>query len=150
MPDNVCFGCGTQNPEGLQIRSYMEGGLCVAIWHSQEKYHGWENVLNGGVLATLIDCHSMAAALQAAYAAEDRSIGSQPVYRYATGSITVRYLKPTPNDRPIRLEAGVESLSGRKARVSCEVKVDGVVTTEAEVVAIRVFESKPVQDDLFQ
>jgi acyl-coenzyme A thioesterase PaaI-like protein len=150
MPNNVCFGCGAQNPDGLQIKSLMEGDVCVAVWHSQEKYHGWQNVLNGGVLATLIDCHSMATALQAAYSAESRPLGSQPIYRYATGTITVRYLKPTPNDRPIRLEARVESMSGRKTRVLCSVTVDGVLTTEADVVAIRVFEAEPVQHNLFR
>jgi acyl-coenzyme A thioesterase PaaI-like protein len=143
MPNNVCFGCGTLNPDGLHIKSVMDGDECVAVWQSQEKYHGWENVINGGILATLIDCHSMATALGHAYQEEGRPIGSEPVYRYATGTITVRYLAPTPNDRPITLRARVESTSGRKTRITCDVYADGEKTAEADVIAIRVFEGEP-------
>lgn len=149
MPGNVCFGCGINNSEGLQIKSYREGDEIVAVWHSERKYHGWEKVINGGILATLIDCHSMAAALEAAYQAEDRPIGSNPVYRYATGTITVRYLKPTPNHRPITLRARTLSMSGRKSRVECKVFVDGDLTAEADVVGIRVFEGEADDESLF-
>ena len=150
MPDNVCFGCGTLNPDGLQIHSYLEGDEGVCIWRSQPKYHGWENVVNGGILATVIDCHCMATALATAYKKEGRPLGSEPVYRYATGTITVKYLKPTPNDRPITLKARVVEVSGRKTRLTCEVTVDGVKTTEAEAIAIRVLEGKAAEGSLFK
>jgi acyl-coenzyme A thioesterase PaaI-like protein len=143
MPNNVCFGCGKLNTDGLHIQSVIDGDQCVAVWQSEEKYHGWENVINGGILATLIDCHSMATALAAAYQAEGRPIGSDPVYRYATGTITVRYLAPTPNDQPITLRARVESTSGRKTRVACDVFGGGEKTAEADVIAIRVYEGEP-------
>lgn len=150
MPDNVCFGCGTQNPDGLQIKSFMEGETCICRWQSEKKYHGWETVMNGGILATLIDCHSMATALESAYRAEDRPLGSDPVYRYATGTITVRYLKPTPNDKPVELRARVVDMSGRKSRVECEVFSDGVKTAQADVVAVRVFEGDPPENSPFR
>lgn len=150
MPGNVCFGCGKENPDGLQIKSYMEGDTCVCVWESEEKYHGWENVMNGGVLATLIDCHSMATALEAAYRAEGRPLGSDPVYRYATGEITVRYLKPTPNDQPVTLKAHVVEMEGRKNRVHCDVYSDGEKTAEADVLAVRVFEGEPPAESPFR
>lgn len=150
MPDNVCFGCGTQNPEGLQIQSRMEGDDCVARWQSEEKYHGWEKVINGGILATLIDCHSMATALAAAYRAEGRPVGSDPVYRYATGTISVRYHRPTANDRVIELRARTTHMSGRKSQVHCDVFVDGERTAEADVVALRVFEGEAKEESPFR
>jgi len=150
MPDNVCFGCGSLNPDGLQIKSFMDGEECVAVWQSAEKYHGWQSVLNGGILATLIDCHSMATALQAAYASESRPVGSDPVYRYATGTITIRYLLPTSNELPVTLRARVESMSGRKTRVTCRTFVDGNQTAEADVVAVRVFEGEPTRGEAFR
>lgn len=149
MPDNVCFGCGINNPEGLQLKSYREDDEVIAVWNSEKKYHGWEKVINGGILATLIDCHSMATALEAAYRAEARPMGSEPVYRYATGTITVRYLKPTPNDRPITLRARALSMSGRKSKVECKVFVDGVKTAEAEVIGIRVYEGDADDESMF-
>jgi len=150
MPDNVCFGCGTENPDGLHIKSYWEGDEGVCIWHSQPKYHGWEKVINGGILATLIDCHCMGTALAAAYRAEGRPMGSEPVYRYATGTITVRYLKPTPNDCPITLRARVVETKGRKTTLACDVIVNGEITTQADVIAIRVLEGTPSKDGPFK
>jgi acyl-coenzyme A thioesterase PaaI-like protein len=150
MPNNVCFGCGSENPDGLHIKSAMEGDECVAVWTSQEKYHGWETVINGGILATLIDCHSMATALSAAYSAEGRAWGSEPLYRYATGTITVRYLKPTPNDRPITLRSRLVDMTGRKSRVHCDVYVEGERTAEADVLAVRVMEGRPEGDTPFR
>ena len=149
MPDNVCYGCGTENPHGLQIKSYWEGDEGVCIWHSQEKYQGWPKVLNGGILATLIDCHSMGTALAHAYRLERRSMGSTPIYRYATGTITVRYLKPTRNDRPIELRARVTAVKGRKTTLTCDVFIDGDKTAEASIIAIRVLEGNTAKNQLF-
>ena len=150
MPNNVCFGCGELRPRGLQIKSHWEGDEAVCLWHSQPKYHGWENVINGGILATLIDCHCMGTALAAAYRAEGRPMGSDPIYRYATGTITVRYLLPTHNNRPILLRAQVIEMKGRKAKLRCRVVVEGQVTAEAEVVGIRVLEGQALEGSPFR
>ena len=141
MPENVCFGCGIHNDDGLHIKSYWEGDEAVCKWNSQEKYHGWANLLNGGVLATLIDCHCMGTAMADAYRREDRSLDSEPVYRYATGTLTVKYLKPTPNDKTIELRTKILEVKGRKTVMTCEAIVEGVVTATAEVIGIRVYDS---------
>lgn len=150
MPENVCFGCGINNPDGLQIKSYWEGDESVCIWHSQPKYHGWEKILNGGILATLIDCHCMDTAMAAAYREEGRQLGTDPQYRYATAELRVRYLKPTPNDRPIELRAEVVEIDGRKTRLKCRVFVDGVQTAEGEALGVRVLEGNPKEGSLFR
>lgn len=150
MPGNVCFGCGTLNPEGLQIKSYWEGEESLCHWQSEEKYHGWPQVLNGGVLATVIDCHCTGTALAAAYRAEGRPYGSDPIYRYATGTLTVRYLKPTPNERPITLRAQVVEMKGRKTTIACQVYADDLRTAEAEGILIRVVEGGPDKDSPFR
>ncbi|MGB0522127.1 MAG: PaaI family thioesterase [Flammeovirgaceae bacterium] len=141
MKGNVCFGCGTENPDGLQIKSFWDGDEAVCIWESEEKYHGWKGLMNGGILATLIDCHCMGTAMAASYRHEGRDLASEPVYKYATGTITVKYLKPTPNDKPIELRAKVLEVKGRKVTLTCTSIIDGIVTAEADVIAIRVFDS---------
>ncbi|RMG54099.1 MAG: PaaI family thioesterase [Bacteroidetes bacterium] len=151
MPDNICFGCGTHNAEGLQIRSHWEGEESVCRWHSEPKYQGWKNVLNGGILASLIDCHCMGTAMAAAYRAEGRGLDSRPVYRYATGTLNVRYLLPTPNDQPIELRARVQEIKGRKTTLRCDVFAGGQRTATAEVIAIRVTDSEaPDPDSAFE
>lgn len=141
MSENVCFGCGVHNDQGLHIKSFWEGDEAVCNWESEEKYHGWSNLMNGGVMATLIDCHCMCTAMAHAYREEGRSLVSLPEYRYATGTLNVKYLKPTSNNDPVQLRAKVIETKGRKTVLSCEFFCKGEKTAEAEVVAIRVFDS---------
>ena len=146
MPGNVCFGCGAENHHGLQIKSYWDGEESISIWHSKEKYHGWPSLMNGGIMATLIDCHCMGTAMAYAYKSEGRSMGSLPEYRYATGTMNIKYLKPTSNDHPVELRAKVTEHKGRKTTVECSFFSQGTLTATAEVIAIRVFDSSQVQE----
>jgi acyl-coenzyme A thioesterase PaaI-like protein len=141
MPNNVCFGCGKDNHEGLHIKSYWEGEESICSWNSEEKYHGWANLLNGGILATIIDCHCMGTAIAYACKMENRSLDSEPIYRYATGTLTIKYLKPTSNNHPIMLRARVTEVKGKKTVLFCEAFSNNIKTAEAEVIAIRVFDS---------
>lgn len=146
MPENVCFGCGVNNPDGLHVKSYWEGDEAVCLWKSEEKYHGWANLLNGGVLATLIDCHCMGTAMADAYRREKRSLDSEPVYRYATGTLNVRYVKPTPNTI-VELRARIVEVKERKTVMKCTASVNGEITAEADVIAIRVYDSSTHQGE---
>jgi len=121
MQGNACFGCGNDNHQGLQIKSYWEGEEAVCIWHSEEKYNGWKNILNGGILATIIDCHCMNTAMAAACKVENRELGTAPFYGYATGKLSVSYFKPTPNDKAIELRTKITEIKGKKVVLYCEV-----------------------------
>ncbi len=141
MPGNICYGCGKDNHKGLQIRSYWEGEESVCVWNSEEKYQGWKGLLNGGVLATLVDCHAMCTAMAAVYKAEGRSMESEPVYRFATGTMTIKYTAPTSNTIPIEIRARVTEIKGRKVTINFKVFSGEMVSAEGEVIAIRVFSS---------
>ncbi|WNJ21003.1 PaaI family thioesterase [Pontibacter sp. G13] len=138
LPDKKCFGCGTENAEGLQIKSYWEGDEAVCFWTPKPHHHGWTNILNGGILGTIIDCHCMGTAMAGAYRAEGRSLDSDPKYRYATGTMTVKYLKPTSNLDPVELRATIREIKGKKTVMECRAYSNGVQTALAEVIAIRV------------
>lgn len=141
MGHNVCYGCGKFNENGLQIKSYWDGDVAICDWQSKEYHHGWPQVMNGGIMATIIDCHSMCTAMAHVYKEEGRSLESEPIYRYATGSMNIRYMKPTSNLNPVRVEARVTESKGRKVTVHCDFYSDGLKTAEAVVIAIRVFDS---------
>lgn len=141
MPGNICFGCGAEHPEGLRIKSRWEGEEAVCHWMPTPKYQGWSGVLNGGILATLIDCHCMGTAMAAVYKAEGRGIDSQPEYRYATGTLNVRYLKPTLNDQEVVLRTEILEIKGRKVVMKCRAYSGETETATADVVAIRVADS---------
>src|SRR5690606_39393769 len=59
-PDGVCYGCGSAHPEGLHIKSrWHEDGIHVVCTHTPDpKFHGWPELVYGGLLAMLVDCHS--------------------------------------------------------------------------------------------
>ena len=139
IPDNFCYGCGPGNPVGLRIRSIWAGNEAMCVFQPAP-YHsaGPRHILNGGIIATLIDCHAVCTAIAHAYRAESRAIGSIPEIWYATASLAVRYLRPTPIDRLVAVRARVVETSGRRTTLACALSADDVECVQAEVVAVRV------------
>jgi len=135
---NQCWGCGN-NEHGLQIKSYWEGDESVCVW-KPHKHHmaGPVGVLNGGVIATLIDCHSVCTAIANEYKGEKRDLDSQPAIWCVTVSLKVDYLKPTPIDTALKLRASILKKEGRKIWLCCDVFSNKLKTVKAEVLAVRV------------
>ena len=53
--DRTCFGCGTENPHGLQMKfesngTQLRSKLIVEPW-----FRGWSNLVHGGVISTILD-----------------------------------------------------------------------------------------------
>lgn len=143
----TCYGCGPNNPQGLQLKSFWSETEDAAICTFQGKpYHnaGFENVMYGGLVASLCDCHSIWAAIAATYRQEGRVHGSLPAISYVTGNLNVSFLHPTPLSHPIILKAKVEEIKGRKASIYTVVLSDDRITAEAKVVAVRVLSDKSV------
>ncbi len=134
-----CHGCGAANEKGLQLKSFWNGEEAVATWRA-EPHHcgGTRENLNGGIIASLIDCHSLNLAIAHAYRAAGRAIGSAPRIGYVTANLYVAYLKPTPLHEPIQLRARIAKIAGRKAWVSCTLGAAGVVRATGEVLGVRV------------
>lgn len=134
-----CHGCGAANEKGLRIKSYWDGDEAVAQWRAQPHHcGGTPGVLNGGIIASLIDCHSLNLAIASAYRAEERPIGSAPRIGYVTAKMNVNYLRPTPIDEWIELRARITRLEGRKAWVRCTLSAAGEVRATGEVLGVRV------------
>ncbi|MBO9309076.1 MAG: PaaI family thioesterase [Chloroflexi bacterium] len=143
----TCYGCGPANRRGLHIKSYWDAangeGYCTFI---AQPYHnaGFENVLYGGLVASLCDCHSTWTAIAYTYIQEGRPFGAPPAISYVTANLNVTFLAPTPLLQPITLRARVEELVGRKAIVFCYVHDGTRRTAEARVTAVRIAADKSV------
>lgn len=139
-PDGVCFGCGSANPDGLQIKSFWsdDGQFVVCRFQPDEKFTGWKGWLYGGLIASLVDCHSNWTAMASSYRAEGREPGTLPPITCVTGTLNVKYLKPTPIEAALYLKAWVEGEVGRKSRVLCEVWADDVLTATGDSIFVRV------------
>jgi len=139
IPHNHCFGCGPLNPHGLGLESYPEGDGTVCIFRpSPHHMAGPTHVLNGGIIATVIDCHAVCTAIADAYRAAGREIGTAPLIWCVTASLKVEYLAPTPIDAPVEVRARVREAKGRKRVVECVLSSGGTVRARGEVVAVEV------------
>ncbi|OLF54505.1 PaaI family thioesterase [Pseudomonas chlororaphis] len=139
-PDGVCYGCGGSNPHGLHIKSHWHAdGVHVMAEHLPDaKYCGWPELVYGGLIAMLVDCHSNWTAMAYHYRAEQRSLDSLPRINCVTGNLGIKFIKPTPMGVPLTLRARVEGDVGRKSRVICEVYAGDVLTAVGDSLFVRV------------
>jgi hypothetical protein len=55
-PESTCWGCGPAATDGLRLRSRrVENGLEARV-RLDPKYESFPGIVNGGVVATLVDC----------------------------------------------------------------------------------------------
>lgn len=132
-----CFGCGRLNEKGHQIKSYWDGDETVCTFTPKPYHTAIPGYVYGGLIASLIDCHGTGTAAAAAYRAEDRPLGSEPMLRFVTGSLKVDYLRPTPLGPPIELRGRVAEIKKRKVIVDIDLMVNGKICAKGRVVAIQ-------------
>lgn len=139
IPGNYCWGCGADNPAGLHLKSYWDGALAVAQWSPSEEYAaGPRHFLNGGIIATLLDCHGVCTVVADAYLGEERQIGSSPEIWHATASLSVDFLRPTPIGEVVQLSARVVGREDRGTEVECILGAGGKDRARATVRTVRV------------
>ena len=132
-----CYGCGSQNEHGHQIKTYWDGDETVTRFTPEPYHTAVPGFVYGGLIASLIDCHGTGSAAAATYRAEGREPGTEPLVRFVTGSLKVTYLKPTKLGPEIEIRGRVRELKERKVIIDSRVLVGGVETALGEVVAIR-------------
>jgi acyl-coenzyme A thioesterase PaaI-like protein len=140
IPHNHCFGCGPDNEHGLRLKSYWDGsGFSVARFVPQAHHcAGPAHFVNGGILATIVDCHCICTAMAAASYAAGRMPGAAPHDYFATASLDVVYKRPTPIDEPLELAAEIVRGGDRDYVLSCAITAAGKETVTATVAAVRV------------
>lgn len=140
-PELTCWGCGPANEDGIHLESYVaeDGETLVATVEPDAVFDaGAPDVMYGGHVASLVDCHSIWTAITFAYEAEERPLGSDPRIAYVTGDLRVEFNRPTPLDRPVHLAARIAGDVGTRTTVRSEVGPEGQVTATGEVTAVRV------------
>jgi len=129
-PDLPCFGCGHANPDGLRLRSYAREGDVVASFLPWPAHDNGLGYLNGGIISTVLDCHSAAAVM---LEAERRGWPPLPgaALSYVTAGLDVRYLRPSPLHDASELHAAVTSAGEDEMTVAVELVADGKVRATA-------------------
>ncbi len=142
-PDELahCLGCGRLNEHGHHLRTFWDGDASETRFTPQPFHTALPGFVNGGLLASLIDCLATGTAAAAAYQAEGREIGTLPAHRFVTASLRVDYLRPTPLGPELLLRGHVRSISGRKVIVEVTISVGPETTVRGEVVAVEMPDS---------
>ncbi len=115
----MCFACGQQNPIGLKLKFTVLGDDQVARFCLPEVYQGYEGVVHGGIVATMLD-EAMAWAVLAAGAVA------------VTGRLEVNYARPVQVNAEYTLRGRVEETKKRLFRCRAEISdADGNLCASA-------------------
>jgi acyl-coenzyme A thioesterase PaaI-like protein len=124
----TCFGCGPANPRGLRLKSYLGDGCVTATFMPWSEHDNGIGFLNGGIIATLLDCHTAAGVLnEAALQGWDAPPGA--LLPFVTAGIDVRYLRPSPLDSAVELRAVV--IESSEAEIICDAELQYQEKTRA-------------------
>lgn len=134
-----CYGCGRLNEHGHHIRTFQDGEQTVSEFMPDASHIAVPGFVYGGVIASLIDCHSTATAAAAMAEASQQPLlgpGARTPPRFVTGSLHVDYLRPTPLGEALVVRGKAREIRGRKVIVESTVYAGGVATARGEVVAV--------------
>lgn len=122
-PANACFGCGPSNLKGLRIKSFPKGDKFVCEFTPQPHHEAFPGIVNGGIIGTLLDCHSNWTAAWTLMQAQKLSRPPCTV----TAEYHIKMLHPTPSDKKLLLEAKPVEVKERKVTVEASLVADGKI-----------------------
>lgn len=141
-PDNHCFGCGPTNAKGLRIKSHPTGGPgseLAAEFRAEPHHEAFDGVVSGGIVGTLLDCHSNWTA--AYHLMTARGDATPPCTVTADFHVTLK--RPTPTDAALSLLARVVESEGDRAVVEATLTANGKVTATCRGTFVAVREGHP-------
>ena len=112
-PNSICFGCGPANLHGLQIKSFVAENKIIAEYTPKPHHHAFPNVLCGGIIGTLLDCHCNWASCY--YLMKKYNEQSPPC------TVTANYLidlkRPTPMNQTLSISARLDHIHDNTAHI---------------------------------
>jgi hypothetical protein len=142
-PDHFaqCYGCGRLNEHGYRLQTYWDGDETVTRFTPAPYHTAIPGFVYGGLLACIIDCHSTATGAAALYRAQNRRLDDGgAAHRCVTGTLNVRYRRPTPLGPELVVRGRVVDVDGRRVTVASRIEVGGEVVVEGEAVVVEVSE----------
>lgn len=138
-PDELahCYGCGSRNEAGLQLKSYWDGDETVATYTPRPEHTAMPGYVYGGLIASLVDCHGTGSAAAAGSRAQGREPGDGTLLRYVTASLQVDYVAPTPMGVDLHLRGRIEEVTERKVVVAQTVHAGETEVARGRLVAVR-------------
>lgn len=124
-PDDFahCYGCGRLNKDGHHIRTGWNGDKTITYFTPEEKHTGgMPSFVYGGIIASLIDCHSAGSASLYLHRKNGHEIGDgNPPPRFVTATLNVQFIAPTPHGVALKAIGTVEEIHPKRVKVTTEV-----------------------------
>ncbi|MDX2480927.1 MAG: PaaI family thioesterase [Desulfuromusa sp.] len=118
--DSACFVCGPKNPIGLQAVFTTDNDTCTshATLEITSNFQGWQDVIHGGILASLLD----EACIYACRAKADQCV---------TAELQVRYRKPVPVGAKVVVTGSLTDSSRKIWQAVAQLKIADTLYAEA-------------------
>jgi len=118
--DSACFVCGPENPIGLQAEFVTDGpnGTSSAALKLAADYQGWQDVVHGGIIASLLDEACI-------YACRGKA------HQCVTAELQIRYRKPVPVGVQVEVTGQLTDSSRKVWQASAQLTIDKTVYAEA-------------------
>lgn len=122
IADGGCFVCGKENPGGLQAVFHQDAEARSAYCELSlaETFQGWQGIIHGGMLATLLD-------ETAIYACRNE------FDRVVTAELQVKYKQPARVGVNLRVFAKVRERKRNIFTVDAEARQEEQLIAQAEV-----------------
>ena len=133
-----CYGCGTNNELGHKLKTYLDGDETISKFTPKPEHTALPGFVYGGLIASLIDCHSTGTGAAALHKQLDESQKKETYPRCVTASLKVDYLKPTPIDCTLELRGKIKEIKGRKVIVETFLYAKNEICAKGEVIVVQV------------
>lgn len=107
--DSNCFACGVHNENGLKLKFAAIDNHVEAYFEANKRFEGWDNIIHGGIISTLLD--------EAMSHAVFKLNGATVV----TAEMTVRFLKPIHVGKTIKLIGFIDYDCGKIIETSAQI-----------------------------
>lgn len=118
--DLACFVCGPENPIGLRASFVTDQATCTstAALRLEVAYQGWQGVIHGGIIASLLD----EACIYACRAKAEQCV---------TAELQIRYRKPLPVGTEVVVTGQLLDSSRKVWQAAAQLKSDETLYAEA-------------------
>lgn len=128
VADQMCFACGRDNPVGLQLKFVEEEDCYVTHFVADRVFQGYEGIIHGGILATLLD------EVMARYVWEKAGPA-------ATARLQIEYRHPAPTGQRIEVRGWIKAQrrNGKVFETAALARLqDGTLLAEATGMVVRI------------
>lgn len=122
-----CFVCGEKNPNGLRLCFEIdpERKTLKTTFISPPIFQGWDGLVHGGIIATLLD-EAMA------------KLSYELGYDTVTASLEIKFKKPAPILEPLEVYGEIIEVRKRWVRARATLKAkDGTILAEGRSTLMR-------------